>query len=235
MWRILKRAVGGLVSGAGLVFLLFLGLCFTPYPWRTYAWMARDPHVLAQEPEVIVMLGGGGIPSESGLMRSYVLAQAARRYPNAMVAVAMPDTNDLSCIRMKEELVMRGIKPDRMVWEDQGRNTREQALRLHAMLYADGMTPPVLLITSPNHMKRSLLTFRKAGFHDIAGLAEFGESLTADMHYEREDLGGRPALPLPDIGRSYTFRYAFWNNLSYQMRVLNELAALTYYRFMGWI
>lgn len=235
MHRFLLRWVTRVLAVAGAVFLIFLGLCFTPYPWRAYAWMARDPHVLGQEPEVLVMLGGGGIPSESGLMRSYVLAQAARRHPNALVAVAMPDTNDLSCIRMKEELVMRGVQPDRIVWEDQGRNTREQAVRLHEMLYADGMEPSVLLITSPNHMKRSLLTFRKAGFQNIGGLAEFGESLTADMHYEREDMGGAPALPLPEIGRSYTFRYAFWNNLAYQMRVLNEFAALAYYRLMGWI
>lgn len=235
MLRGLKRLLAAVVGGAGLVFLVILGLCFTPYPWRAYAWLARDSHIPAGEPEVLVLLGGGGIPSESGLMRSYLLAQLARRHPNALVAVAMPDTNDVSCIRMREELVLRGIKPERMVWEDQGRNTREQALRLHDLLYADGMRPAVLLVTSPNHLKRALLTFRKAGFHDITGVAEFGESLTADMHYEREDLGGKPALPLPDIGRSYTFRYAFWNNLGYLTRVLNELSGLAYYRLMGWI
>lgn len=235
MLRLVQRGFRVLVGGAGLVFLTMLALCFTPYPWRAYAWLARDGHVLASPPEVLVLLGGGGIPSESGLMRSYVLARMARAHPNAMVAVAMPDTNDVSCIRMREELILRGIQPERIMWEDQGRNTREQALRLRDMLYADGMEPAVLVVTSPNHLKRTLLTFRKAGFHDITGVAEFGESLTADMHYEREDLGGKPAVPLPDIGRSYTFRYAFWNNLSYQMRVLHELAGMAYYRVMGWI
>lgn len=235
MVRLVKRVVQVLVGGAGLVFLTILALCFTPYPWRAYAWLARDGHVLITSPDVLVLMGGGGIPSESGLMRSYVLAQMARKYPNAMVAVAMPDTNDVSCIRMREELMLRGIKPERMVWEDQGRNTREQALRLHDLLYGDGLEPAVLVITSPNHVKRALLTFRKAGFHDVAGLAEFGESLTADMHYEREDMGGKPAVPLPDIGRAYTLRYAFWNNLQYQMRTVQELAGLAYYRVMGWI
>lgn len=226
--------LGGLVT-AGVVFVTILALCFTPYPWRAYTWLARDGHVLKSAPDVLVLMGGGGIPSETGLMRSYVVAQMARIHPNALVAVAMPDTNDVSCIRMREELILRGIQPDRIVWEDRGRNTREQAMRLRTMLYADGMEPAVLVITSPNHVKRCLLTFRKAGFHEVAGLAEFGESLTADMHYEREDLGGKPAIPLPDIGRTYTFRYAFWNNLGYQMRVLHELTGLAYYRVMGWI
>ena len=235
MFRFLRRLVAGVLMGAGLALLLVVALCFTPFPWRAYAWLARDTQSLAGEPDVLVMLGGGGIPSESGLMRSYTLAQQARLHPNALVAVAMPDTNDLSCIRMKEELVMRGISPDRIVLEDQGRNTREQALRLHIMLYADGMEPNALLITSPNHMKRALLTFRKAGFNAITGCSEFGESLTADLHYTREELGGPAAVALPDIGQSYALRYSFWNNLHYQYRVLHELAGLTYYKLMGWI
>jgi uncharacterized SAM-binding protein YcdF (DUF218 family) len=235
MFRLIRRLLTGVLATAGLVLLTILALCFTPYPWRAYAWLARDGHVLTTSPEVLVLMGGGGIPSESGLMRSYVLAQLARKYSNAMVAVAMPDTNDVSCIRMREELILRGIAPDRIVWEDQGRNTREQAMRLHAMLYADGMEPAVLVVTSPNHMKRTLLTFRKAGFHDITGVAEFGESLNADMTYAREELGGKTALALPDIGQSYTLRYTFWNNLYFQLRTLHELAGLAYYRLMGWI
>lgn len=234
MFRFFRRLLAGVLMGAGLVLLLVVALCFTPFPWRAYAWLARDTQSLTGEPDVLVMLGGGGIPSESGLMRSYALAEQARRHPNALVAVAMPDTNDLSCIRMKEELVMRGISPDRIIWEDQGRNTREQALRLHTMLYADGMEPNTLLVTSPNHMKRALLTFRKAGFHAITGRSEFGEALTADLHYTRQELGGTAAA-LPDIGQSYTLRYSFWNNLHYQFRVLHELAGLAYYRVMGWI
>jgi uncharacterized SAM-binding protein YcdF (DUF218 family) len=203
MVRLVKRVVQVLVGGAGLVFLTILALCFTPYPWRAYAWLARDGHVLITSPDVLVLMGGGGIPSESGLMRSYVLAQMARKYPNAMVAVAMPDTNDVSCIRMREELMLRGIAPDRMVWEDQGRNTREQALRLHdhALRGWPGARRAGRHFAQ-SHVKRTLLTFRKAGFHDVTGLAEFGESLNADMHYAREELGGKTALPLPDIGQS---------------------------------
>ena len=235
MVRLVKRVVQVLVGGAGLVFLTILALCFTPYPWRAYAWLARDGHVLTASPEVLVLMGGGGIPSESGLMRSYVVAQLARTYPNAMVAVAMPDTNDVSCIRMREELILRGIKPERMVWEDQGRNTREQALRLHDLLYGDGLEPAVLVVTSPNHIKRTLLAFRKAGFHDVTAVAEFGESLSSNLQYQREEMGGKSVVPLPDIGRSYTLRYTFWNNLYFQLRTYHELAGLAYYRLMGWI
>lgn len=231
----MRKFLHRLLAFFGLILLAAIALCFTQIPWRAYEWLGTDKQVLAEEPDVLVMLGGGGVPSESGLMRSYVLAEAARLFPNAMVAVAMPDTNDISSIRMKEELVLRGIKAERILWEDQGRNTREQATRLRQMLYADGLDPVVVLVTSPAHMKRSLLTFRKAGFEKIFPQTEFGVSMASNLSYVREDLGAEPAVPMPDIGQNEMLRYHFWSNLSIEVRVLHEFAALAYYRLMGWI
>ncbi len=233
--RFIQHAVHGVIFVSGLAFLLLLALCFSPYPWRAYSSLSKDPHVLAGKPDVLVMMGGGGIPSKDDFMRSYALAAAARLYPNALVAVAIPGTNDPAVVRLKEELVLHGIKPERILWEDQGRNTREQALRMHALLYADGMEPSVLLITSPTHVKRCLRAFRKIGFHDIAGQAEFGASLEADLSYQPAQLGGDTAQPIATIGRLSYLRYEVWNNLAYLLGYAQESTALAYYRAMGWI
>lgn len=231
MWKFIQR----LLAFFGLILLTALALCFTHYPWRAYRWLGTDAAVMPEEPDVIVMLGGGGIPSESGLMRSYMVSEAARQYSNALVAVAMPDTNDISSVRLKDELILRGIKAERIVWEDRGRNTREQALRLRDMLYADGADPIVLLVTSPAHLKRSMLTFRKAGFTQIFAVTEFGVSIKTDLEYDDQDLGSNPIVPMPDIGSNVILRYHFWNNLGLEARLVHEWAALVYYRLMGWI
>ncbi len=233
--RFILNAIYGVVISSGLIFLFLLALCFTPYPWRAYSSLSKDAHGLASPPDVLVMMGAGGIPGKDDFMRSYALAAAARQYPNALVAVAITDTNDPAVVRLKDELVMRGIKPERILWEDQGRNTREQALRMHDLLYADGMEPGVLLITSPSHLKRSLLAFRKAGFHDIAGQTEVATSLQSDLSYQPAQLGGDTTQPIAAIGRLPFFRYEIWNNLAYLLGYAQETTALAYYRAMGWI
>ena len=132
-------------------------------------------------------------------------------------------------------MILRGIKLERILWEDQGRNTREQAQLMHQLLYADGMEPSVLLITGVTHLRRSLLAFRKAGFHDIAGLADYGSSLATDLSYQPAQLGGHTAQPIATLGRLSSLRYEFWNNLAYLLGYAQETTALAYYRAMGWI
>ena len=234
-FRFLHRTLRVVVFAAGVAFLLILALCFSPYPWRLYASVSSDDYKLAGEPDVLVMMGSGGIPSEGDLMRSYTLAEAARQHPNAMVAVAITDTNDPAVVRLKDELALRGIKSERIIWEDRGRNTREQALFMHNLLYADGMKPSVLLVTSPNHLRRALLAFRKVGFHDIEGLTEFGASLGSDLAYQASELGGTTNQPVAALGHLHFIRYDFWNNIGYLMRAAHSLTAMAYYKMMGWI
>ncbi len=224
-------------SALGLVFLLSLILAFTPLPWRAYRWLASDPEDLGRPPQYIVILGGGGIPSESGLMRTYWGAGAARKHIHATVVVALPVDGELAgsaTARMRDELMLRGVERDRILIEPQGRNTREQALNVGGMIGPDHRKAPVLIVTSPDHMKRALLTFRKAGFGRVAPLAAFSESVQAPLTYDTKELGGRD-IPMPNIGSMTSLKYRFWNNLGFQLRVARELTALGYYRLMGWI
>jgi uncharacterized SAM-binding protein YcdF (DUF218 family) len=232
-----------LLALAGLGAVLLVVLAFTPYPWRVYMWLnAREP-LPDREPDFIVVLGGGGIPSETGLMRTYAAADEARRHGGARVIVALPRDGvgaDSSLGRMLRELEMRGVGRDRFLEEDSGRNTREQALNVRALLRKEGgpwgrpEEPFLLIVTSPDHMRRAVLSFRKAGFAVVRGAGAFGTSVNADLTFDVAEMGATPPA-VPDVGDSMALRYVVWGNLSLEGKIARELAALGYYKAMGWI
>ena len=109
-----------------------------------------------------------------------------------------------------------------------------QALNVAGVIDADPAEAVVLLVTSPDHMKRALGAFRKVGFERIAGSASFSEAIEMNLLYDPEELGGRK-VPLPDGAGTLMVRYQFWNNLGYLGAVAREWTALTYYWAKGWI
>ncbi|OQA26407.1 MAG: hypothetical protein BWY59_01401 [Verrucomicrobia bacterium ADurb.Bin345] len=233
----LLRGIRALLALAGLLALLALGACFTAIPWRLYSRLAEDPYRLSGEPDYIVLLGGGGVPSESGLTRAFTAAQNARRFDDATVVLALPYDTEIgnsAAGKMRDELILRGVEPDRILIEPKGRNTREQALNVAEMLDADPAEAGVLLVTSPEHMRRALGSFRKAGFGHVAGSASFSEAIEMNLLYDPEELGGR-RVPLPDGAGSLMVRYEFWNNLGFLGSAAREWTALAYYWLKGWI
>ena len=232
-WRVLH----GLIMASGVIILFIFLLSFTQYPWKMYTWISRDHHVIDTSPSYIVVMGGGGIPSESGLLRTWYAAEDAHKYPLAKIIVALPDDGQLEkshTDKMLDELTMRGVAPERLLTEKKGRNTREQAMLIKEML---GKTcrEPILIVTSGPHMKRSLLTFRKLGFTDISGCIAEDESVEMDLTYDPDELGGRRNLPTPATGGNTFIRYRWWNNLQYLLWTARELSALSYYWIRGWI
>ena len=236
-FRKLVRFVHGTLLLTGIAVFLLLASCLTPYPWRLYHWLGCDPMKIPGPPDCIVVLGGGGIPSESGLMRSYLGAELGRRYPNATVIATMPvdgNAEDSDAEKMKRELLMRGVPQERILLEKRGRNTREQALNVRSMLGVDFATNGIIIVTSPEHMRRSILSFRKAGFISTGAASAYSESLDAELTYDTAELGGT-TLPMPNVGENLYLRYQFWNNLSYLSKASRELVALLYYKIMRWI
>jgi len=230
------RALHVLVLLAGIAALVITGLCFTKVPYRLYYRLSADPEVLQGAPTHIVVLGGGGIPSQSGLIRAYHGAAMARRFDEAVVIVALPAGagEGRETEEMRQEVVMRGVPEERVQVESHGRNTREQAMGILEMIGGSGEDARVLLVTSPDHMRRSLLTFRKLGFEHIAAGAAFDDAVDADMTYASADLGGRGGI-LPDVGASMMLRYRIWNNFSFLLDAARESCAMAYYRVRGWI
>lgn len=186
-------------------------------------WMIR-PLVLREDPpprniKHIVVLGGGGIPSATGLVRTYCAWETATNHPGAHLIVSLPSDGDPatnSVGRMRDELVLRGIPAKRIRLESKALNTREQAVNVGTML-GEKKSEPVLVITSGLHTKRAVLSFRRAGFTDVHGRTSREEAAEADM------------------GSNLLMRYAFWANLQALIDIAREGCALLVYKLRGWI
>jgi uncharacterized SAM-binding protein YcdF (DUF218 family) len=225
-----------LVSILGIIYLALIIFAFTSGPFWIYYWLGTSNIKPYENTEYFILLGGGGMPEESNLMRSYLTAKIANEVTGAKIIIALPgDTSDMesSIHKLANELIVKGISPERIIYETEGANTRAQALEI-----ADSGIPGiknkyVTLITSPEHMKRSILTFRKLGFSNVNGQSAFHIAIETDIKYNKKDIGGKNYVP--DVGSSISFRYRFWTHLKYEILIIREFMALFYYKLNGWI
>ncbi|HAJ91743.1 MAG TPA: hypothetical protein DCO71_03830 [Gammaproteobacteria bacterium] len=209
-----------LVRTSAVLFLLQIALAT---PWLdgiVESWLQVADTDAMGIPEYIVVLGGGGIPSDTGLMRAYYGATQSIAFADATVIVALPaDENpETSSVgRMKDELMLRGVPAAKILMETKGLNTHEQADNIRGMLDPGAIDDPVLLVTERSHLRRSLLCFRKAGFSHVFGVGTHNTGAEADLE-------------------AGTFlRYTLWTNLQLQIRVLREMIATGMYKLRGWI
>lgn len=219
---------------AGLFFLLMIIVAFTSLPFWGYHWLGTSKSDIKWNPEVIVLLGGGGMPSESNLMRGWFAASAARDCSDCKVLIVMPgDTKDVKSTpaRLKSELIIRGVNAENISFEPNGTNTRSQALE--CLNQFDKQTS-ILLITSPEHMRRAVLCFRKIGFEKVNALPAFENAAEADFSFIDKELGGRQTM-IPDVGNNTQVRYQVWTHLKYEILIAREFFALAYYWLRGWI
>ena len=218
----------------GIFFSICILLAFTSQPYRCYHWLGTSKSELKWEPSTIILLGGGGMPSESALMRSWYVEKAAKSFPKANIIIAMPGdlTDSLSTPRlMQKELIMRRVNDTQIRFENEGTNTRAQALNCQGLIK---MQLPILLVTSPENMRRSVLCFQKTGFEKVNALPAFENAAEADFNFQDDELGGDKLL-IPDVGRNLNIRYQLWNHLKYEIIVTREFFALAYYKVRGWI
>jgi uncharacterized SAM-binding protein YcdF (DUF218 family) len=211
------RFTAGLLA---LAFTMQLLLAVTGLPSGLVAWICGRRLEAVPTASFVVVLGGGGIPSESGLMRTYHAAVLDQVCSNTVFIVSLPARDDPETShvgRMRDELVMRGIEPRAIRMEHRAVNTHAQARAVRAMLRPEDLHSPLVLVTSPTHVRRAVLCFRQAGFTRVSAAAADGTGVDADL------------------GRGLGARYGFWNNLEFQIRVVRELVALLYYRLRGWI
>lgn len=221
----------------GVFFLVSLCISFTGWPFWAYYWLGTSESEITEKPDYIVLLGGGGMPSESNLMRTYYTFLAAKESPESKIIVSLPgDTaNPVSAVRLvAKELIQKGIDPKRILFEAEGTNTRMEGLCVKKLVGNDKLAKPLLIVTSPEHMRRAVLVFRKIGFERINALPAFETAIEASLIFKEKNLGGRE-FPLPAIGGSILVRYQFWNHLKYEILVARELTALAYYKLKGWI
>ena len=215
-WLLVVHAAA-LLSVVAFFFAVF-GL-----PVRFVNWMVTSDVTLDAPARAVVVLGGGGIPSETGLIRAYYAAWYGRAMTdatNVKYVVCLPSDTDPetdSVGRMRDELVLRGIPGESIILEHFGRDTHQQAVNVRKLLGEDARRRPTLIVSSPYHARRSLLCFRAAGFENVAFLAAHNVEPQADM------------------GPATGTRYGLWGGLVSEVWYARELAALLYYRLRGWI
>ncbi len=231
-----KKAISLLhkfVFGMGLIALVFVVLSFTDYPYYAYHWLGTANAKNTQEPDYIIVMGAGGMPSAKGVLRCYFAAKASEIYPEARLIVTLPADSagfDQSAHQlMIDELVGRGVDSTRILSEHKGSNTYTQAREIRQMIAEP--SPSLMLITSPDHMYRSVLTFKKQGFEKTGGLATFEHALDQELLFEKDESGKVTDKSSKMLG----LRYNFWGYMNYQIIVLREYLAIAYYKLRGYI
>ena len=222
---------------SGVFFLLILALSFTTLPYWGYYWLGTSQSKITGKPDYIILLGGGGMPSESSLMRAFYVHRAAMESPESRIVISIPGNpadSTSTAQQVAAELISKGINRQRILYEQTGTNTRSEALQLQQFNSENLTGKSILLVTSPEHMRRAVLVFRKAGFTRVSALPAFESAIDANLFFEDDQLGGNKTL-VPDIGGNTEVRYQFWNHLKYEILIAREMAAMGYYKLRGWI
>ncbi len=129
--------------------------------------MTAGQRPLADYPEIAVVLGAGlnedGSPTETTLARADAAADISNERDIAVIVSGShgdrPTPERSEALFMAERLTAKGVTRSRIFLEDNSRDTVANAAFVAERYLAD-MTPrPILLVTSPFHMTRSLAIF----------------------------------------------------------------------------
>lgn len=218
----------------GTVALIMLILSFTSYPFRVYYWLGTHDARLETPPDYIVVMGAGGMPGPGGLMRSHFAAEAAMLFEDAPIIIALPvDTSNFygsDAYRMAIQMMRMGVDSTRFIYETKGTNTHSQACEIRQLLGGNSRET-LLIVSSPEHIRRCMLTFRKCGFENVAGLPTFEAAFSSDLLLTEEEREKESQT----IARRVDIRYNMWNYLRMQIIILREFTALGYYKLKGYI
>ena len=218
--RIIGRLGRVAVIALAALFVLQMVVALCGFPQEQLEeWLSYGGMEMEHQPRYVVVIGGA-IPGEEGLMHTYYAAQFGRGHTGVTYVITMPVDDDLdnsSAGRLKDELVLRGIPDSDILFESRGLNTYQQAVFIAEMLGDNALGQPFLIVTSPLHARRAFLCFRKQGFTRTSVLQASGASSEVDL------------------GRWTFLRYTFWYRLKYQAMIARELTALVVYKLRGWI
>ena len=213
----------------GIIFAAMIVLAFTskPFYWWYNLGQNPDEETVVTQPKCIVMFGGAGMPSEDNLMRLYHTAALANHFD---VPVLLVHPKDSICqIEMTKYLRQNGI--DSVRYMTAGTNTRSQAIEL-SEAYPELIKNQLVIVTSPEHVKRTVKCLKKVGFDHIIGKAAYPATVDFDLSLKKQKLGGNYAIPSVE---SVKMRYTFFNYLKLEITCVREWIALGYYRVKGWI
>jgi len=70
-FKFIRKIIPVSLLSLGIIFLIVIILSFTTLPYWGYYWLGTSQSEITGKPDYIVLLGGGGMPSESSLMRAF--------------------------------------------------------------------------------------------------------------------------------------------------------------------
>lgn len=220
----------------GAVFCLMLILAMTSLPfWARYS-LAKSEAKIPENTKTIAVMGGGGFPSEQLMMRLWYTVELANKFPDSKIIVTTPGKiadSTSTIFQMRQYLIDHQVDSTRILLENVGLNTRHQALLVYDMYKKEQFEQPLVVVTSPAHVYRSVLCFRKVGFNLVSGKPATEVMLETDLRLKEKKLGGNEYIP--NAGNSISLRYKFWDYLKYEVEVTREYIAITYYKLKGWI
>jgi uncharacterized SAM-binding protein YcdF (DUF218 family) len=112
----------------------------------------------------------------------------AKRYPRAKIIIALPTLNEniynSHAHKMLEEIVVHGIDSSRFLFETDEPITREQAINI-AKLTGAFSKDCFLIITSPEHVYRSVKVFSQGGFENCVDFLHFLKNYQANFCFQR--------------------------------------------------
>jgi uncharacterized SAM-binding protein YcdF (DUF218 family) len=175
---------------------VFLGywICSTPAcAERLVMWSAGDARPIMRVAEaggarIVVVLSAGNQTLRVGdlslnlpsLGTAFRVMEGARLYrlldrPTIILSGGTTGTNPGArpeAEAMRDAILRLDVPADHVVLETESRNTREEALVVRRML-ADRAGAPIVLVTSPTHMKRSMDQFRLAGLNPVPSTSAY--------------------------------------------------------------
>lgn len=230
-WRLAKKIFRIIFLSLGFFSFILIIFSFTRIPFDFHRWLGTSDSEYSFPPECIVFLGGSGMPSESNLIRLYYTSDLAQEFPKAKIIIVHPLDSEVIQL-MRQELILQQVDSARIEIESKGTSTREQAM-IMVEDFPDLLSKNIVLVTSPENMRRSVKTFRKAGFKSVGGEPAFESAMFVDLSYDNAKVGRKKYAP--DVSSNLALRYNFWNYLKLEITCLRELTALAYYKLNGWI
>jgi uncharacterized SAM-binding protein YcdF (DUF218 family) len=196
--------------------------------WRGGNYRPLASAADARGATVVVVLGSGSETIEArGLTLNQVsrggalrVLEGARLYklldrPTVIVSGGVTSSDEGArpeAEAMRAAILQLGVPDDHVVIETESKNTRDEAMLLARML-ADRPRQPIVLVTSPTHMGRSLVVFRAAGLDPVPSVAPYKSDHSLDrLRWVPSNRG----LSLVDS-------------------VVYDSAAELYYRARGWL
>ena len=203
-WARIFRLLG--LSGV----ILFFTSAFTPLPNFLARWVSTPSRL--ESAEAIVVLGGGlqpgGVLSNASLRRAIHGIALHRKGLASLLVFSGPARDEAPAeAAVRAELARQlEISPEAILTEAEAWTTREEAVRVGALLRPRGVRR-ILLVTDSQHMMRARQLFEHAGFEVLAA-------------------------PADDFSNSV---YGPEDRLRLMRRILEELLARLYYQVAGYL